>query len=193
MRNDSIKQVIILGMGPSRDECPFDAEVWSVNNGFAQVAEQNGHINKIFLAHKQVILNGKNVFNWDAMNKLVEAGVEIINVHRVKGLNSKLYPLKRLIKKFGTDYFSNTISYMIAYALDKGYKKIRFYGVDMRETGEYALEKGGVEYWIGRAHGMGVEVTNTPTSTLCLTVTRAPYGMKDFDPKKFANGYKIIL
>ena len=131
-----------MGQGPSVIECPFDAEVWSVNNGWIQVAKLNGHINKIFLAHKQVYKDGKAVFDWDSLNQLADLGVEIFNTHRVKRLKSKLYPLKRIAEKFNCDYFSNTICYMLAYALDKGYRKIRLYGIDMRETGEYALEKG---------------------------------------------------
>ena len=176
------KELIILGMAHSRWDCPFDAEVWSVNTGYTQIAEAGGHVNKIFLAHKQVkYKNGENVFNWEHYNKLTELGVEIFNTHRIKGLKSKRYPLKRIAKKFGCDYFSNTICYMIAYAIDKGYGRIRFYGCDMRETGEYALEKGGVEYWIGFARGLGIDIWIQEASSLLHTVTYAPYGIKEFD------------
>lgn len=186
-------ELIILGMGPSRKECPFDAEVWSVNTGYEQVAQANGHINKIFLSHKQIRKNGHNVFDWDALNALGRAGVDIINIHKFKDLNSRLYPFKRISKKFNCDYFSNTICYMLAYAIDKGYRKIRFYGVDMRETGEYALEKGGIEYWMGYAKGLGIEIINTKFSTLCKTVTYTPYGTKAFEPHKFVDGQRIII
>jgi len=204
-----MRELIILAMGPSRAECPFDAEVWSVNTGYYQIARLKGHINKIFLAHGQVtkVVNGQKLltFWWDDFNQLADAGIEIINIHKVPELKSKLYPLQRISEKFGCDYFSNTLCYMIAYALDQStYKrkgkvvlkypfKLRLYGCDMRDTGEYALEKGGIEYWIGYARGLGVIVENTEFSVLCKTVTYAPYGTKDFDHTKFAEGGSVII
>ena len=113
--------------------------------------------------------------------------------------------MDKIVAKFGCDYFSNTLCYMIAYALHQATYtrkgkvilkypfKLRLYGCDMRDTGEYALEKGGVEYWIGYARGLGVIVENTSFSVLCKTVTYAPYGKKDFDPTKFAVGSSVII
>jgi hypothetical protein len=181
-------EVIILGMGHTRKRCPFDAEVWSVNMGYQQIAMLKGHVEKIFMAHRQTRdPYGRKMFFWEHFNKLAEAGVEIWNIHRVKGLNSRLYPLKRLMKKYGTDYFSNTISYMIVWAIEKGYKKIRLYGVDMMTQQEYGWEKGGLEYWIGYARGRGLTVEICEDSQLLRTITGKPYGikywrLKDIDP-----------
>lgn len=196
-----MKEIIILGMGPSREDCPFNTEVWSVNTGYRQVANLGGHLEKIFMAHLQVPdpTDNVHIFNWDEMNELAKAGVDIINTHRVKGLNSRMYPLKRISEKFNTNYFSDTIAYMIAYAIDKAtYKKdgklklkyplkLRLYGIDMRTEDEYAKEKGGIEFWIGYGMGLGVEFTLTSYSEVLQTHTRKPYGkkrynLKDIDP-----------
>jgi hypothetical protein len=181
-----------------------------VNSGYYQIARLKGHINKIFLAHEQVIDKAPDgrpyeVFYWKDFNELIEAGGEVLNTHVVPELNSKLYPVSRIAEKFGSDYFSNTLCYMIAYALDQAtYKrkgklvlkyplKLRLYGCDMRDTGEYALEKGGIEFWLGYAMGLGVKVENTSFSTLLKTVTYAPYGDKTFDHTKFAVGSSVIV
>lgn len=214
-----MNEVIILGMGPTRQLCRFDCpSVYVVNNGYRQVYGEewakgkNGFVSKLFLAHTQVqlyktdkggqLMTAPN-FNWEEMNSMSgELGFEIYNIHRVKGLKSKLYPLKRISRKFDTEYYSNGITYMIAYALDKatlGSKKdgtlklkhpfkFRLYGVDMLEYnaqggGEYQLEKGGVEYWLGYASGLGCDVEITTGSTLLTTITRAPYGIKNYKLK----------
>ena len=181
-------EVIILGMGPSRRDCPWDAEVWSVNMGYQQVAMLKGHVEKIFMAHCQTKdIYGRDMFKWEHYNKMADEGIEIWNIHRVKGLKSRLFPLKRLIKKYGTDYFSDTIAYMIVWAIEKGYKKIRLYGCDMMTQQEYGWEKGGLEYWIGYARGKGIEVKICDGSQLLRTITGKPYGIKywrkkDIDP-----------
>jgi hypothetical protein len=114
------KDIIILGMGPSRNECDYDADyVYSCNTGYRQIAEQSGKVSHIFLAHTQVKhKNGEKYFNWDEFNTLAQAGVQIFNIHKIKGLTSKMYPLKRISKKFNTEYFSDTIAYMVAFAID---------------------------------------------------------------------------
>jgi len=55
-------------------------------------------------------------------------------------------------------YFTNSISYMIALAIAEGYKTIGVWGVDMAASGEYEKERPSVEYWLGIARGMGIEV-----------------------------------
>jgi hypothetical protein len=48
---------------------------------------------------------------------------------------------------------------MIAYALLQGAKEIEFYGVNQAGSHEYTEERGGVEYWIGVASGLGVKIS----------------------------------
>lgn len=72
--------------------------------------------------------------------------------------HAKLYPLEEIIDHFKTNYFTNGISYMIAYALWKGATQLNLYGVNMTVKQEYIEQKPNVEYWLGRAEGMGVKV-----------------------------------
>lgn len=195
--------VILLAMGEGRKLCPFDAETWSVNRGYRQVAQMNGHVERLFCAHDSRVRYGDKtkVFDWDEMNLLADAGVEIWNTHKLKQLNSRLYPLKRLIKKFNTEFFGNTLCYMMVFAIDQWTKikdgkvvlkddrpkRIRWYGADMTTMGEYQLEKGSMEYWIGYARGLGITVETGPISCLCTTPTGRPYGqtyysLKQIDP-----------
>lgn len=210
-----MRELIIQGMGTSRHLTPFaekkEVPVWSCNNGYLQIAEEHGHISKIFLSHPQhdqsVIdkQTGKTVkwipaYNIEQMNMLTEHGVQILNIHRIKGLKMSLYPLKRIDEKFkAKGFFSNTISYMMAYAIDystkvvngkvvlkdRAFEKIYIYGVDMLTKDEYELEKGGIEFWIGVARGLGIDVEISKGSALCTTCTGKPYGIRFFDPKDY--------
>lgn len=72
---------------------------------------------------------------------------------------SQAFPLEQCVKEFGIPYFTNTICYMIAYALLNGAKEITIFGVNQASSHEYTEERGGVEYWIGVAAGRGVKVT----------------------------------
>lgn len=69
-------------------------------------------------------------------------------------------------------YFNNTISWMIALAIVQGYKTIGVFGVDMALDGvhgesEYSWQRPSVEYFIGLARGLGIEVILPATSEIC--------------------------
>lgn len=193
------RELILLGMGASRQLCPFDSEVWSCNNGYRQIMQRGGHCEKIFMTHIQHFVRGHWSYLAKESNLLIAAGIETFNIHRCKDLNTKLYPLKRICKKFNSEFFSDTICYMVAYAIDQATKidknpnsitygkpilkypfRIRFFGVDMKTKDEYELEKGGIEYWIGIARGLGIDVEISEFSTLCTTCTGKPYGIKNY-------------
>lgn len=70
----------------------------------------------------------------------------------------KDYPIKEITELYKSSYFSCSISYMIAYAIYTGIKKLNIVGVDMSIGSEYQFERPSVLYWIGRAEGEGVEV-----------------------------------
>jgi len=193
------RDIIILAMGPSRGQCPYDAEVYSLNMGYQQIAHVHGKISKIFMVHKQVVSPAGTVyFKWDEFHELHNAGCELWNIHDVpcercgQEVPFKKYPLDDIVEKFGLSYFSDTVCYMVAFALNECTKgnnkdgtlklkyplKLRFYGVDLLDPEEYGQEKGGVECWIGYALGLGVDVQISSGSSLLLTYNGSPYGIE---------------
>lgn len=179
------KSVIIFALGPTHILCPFDDEVWAVNMAYARIHKMGGRLDKLFTSHKPGLyptLAGTRFvvdhsvyiprkMHWELIDQLIGFGLDVLSLHKIKGVRIRRYPLKRIIKKFGCDYFTCTMCYMIAYAIDKGYTKIRLYGVDMMTKDEFKYERGGVEYWIGYARGKGIEVEIPPDSLLCKNVT----------------------
>ena len=91
--------------------------------------------------------------------------------------NAKAYPLEAVIDKCG-DYFNSSISYMLAYAIHLRFRKIGIWGVDMDDIEapdpndpsyktEYKYQRPNLEYLIGLARGLGIEVYIPEQSSLC--------------------------
>ena len=159
--------VIILGKAVTGKECPFDAdEVWGVNN----VADQPEFAGKKI--HK--------LFAFDLLDKdytdLMKKNAPICSWQDYGDVK---FPLEEVRARFKTDYFTNTVSYMVAYAIFIGVKKIGIYGVDVAFGAPYAQENRGVEYWIGRAVEAGIEVVAPVQSQLMRTISGVIYGVKD--------------
>jgi len=76
---------------------------------------------------------------------------------------SERYPIEDILAMFPRKYFTNSISYMIAYAIylarqGENIKRIGIWGVDMCVDSEYSHQRPSCEYFIGIAEGMGIEV-----------------------------------
>jgi hypothetical protein len=73
---------------------------------------------------------------------------------------------RRLSEKFGR-YFTSTIGYMLALAIDEGYDWIGCTASTWRRTSSIAQQRPNAEYFIGLARGMGKTVEIAPASALC--------------------------
>ncbi len=75
------------------------------------------------------------------------------------------YPLDEMIAKFGR-YFTSTIGYMLALAINDGYDWIGLYGIDLASDIEYPGQRPNTEYLVGLAKGMGRTVVIADGSAL---------------------------
>jgi len=64
------------------------------------------------------------------------------------------YPIKKMRAKFG-DFYTSTLAYMMALALDEGFTHFELYGFDMEADTEYKHQRDSSEYFIGLAEGLG--------------------------------------
>lgn len=163
-----MKEVIILGHGPTRIQCTFDKETWSVNTSDLETYPR---LDKVFIVDK---INDKE-FDYKGLSKL-PCIVTSVPYPDHPEWNVELYPIKEVLNHFKTSFFSNAICYMIAYALFHKYERIWFYGIDMMNSTAYLFEKGGVEYWMGIAHALGVPIINTKQSATGKTIDGRMYG-----------------
>lgn len=123
------------------------------------------------------------------------------------------FPLPEVVDMFKSHYLTNSIAYMLAYALwsykkskKKACKRVMLFGCDYDYTAlpasdgtvrssPYEHGKQCVEHWIGRCMEAGMEIGIAERSTLMSTVTRrnpewVPYGYEITPP--IFEGPKIL-
>ena len=168
-------RVAIIGGGDSRLDCPFDDPgiiIWAINNCYQGLPRVDAvlEIHPIFGEGAQWWRRGEKEFRGMAVEKYLQElnslGVPVYLQKRIPIIrNSISYPLKEIIEKFQTKYFSSSVSLAIALALYQEAKEIQLYGINMAAN-EYQKQRPSCEYWIGRAEGMGVKVAISKTSSL---------------------------
>jgi hypothetical protein len=157
-------KVIILATGGGWDLAPKETEkvIYALNDYVYheryRIQPDILFIMDILDEKPQVVSGLQNL--GDVIDRINKMRIPFIAPYKYEEIPmSQAFPLKACVKEFGIPYFTNTIGYMIAYALLNGAKEIELYGVNQAGSHEYAEEKGGVEYWIGIAVGRGVKVT----------------------------------
>jgi len=94
------------------------------------------------------------------------------------------YPVVPVLQEYG-NYFTNSISWMLAMAISMGFREIGLWGVDMAQDGifvtgsEYRHQRPSCEYLIGVAIGRGIKITMPPGSDLLKTSFL--YGLENGD------------
>jgi hypothetical protein len=184
-----VKELIILGCGPTYAECTYHCETWGVNGTYTFAKR----LDKLFMTDEESEVESC----WYDLIRMTKINTTLVTPTyyerlRPTGLKWEQFPMEGIQKKFKTEFYSNSIAYMIASALYAtktmqgpndlnpividGYNRIFFYGIDMMTNSSYIQEKGGVEFWMGVALGMGVEVINTEGSATGKTWNGKMYG-----------------
>ena len=154
------KEVIILGRGQSWRDCPFDAECWAIASVLNMPEVDCRKINKVFAFDD---------FESTRSERQIAKQFNIPVVSN-RSYATEKYPSEEILREFGKTYFLPSVSYMIAYAIYKGYKKLRLYGVDQAPEWNHLINKPYVMFWLGVATGRGVEWELSKYSILLETM-----------------------
>lgn len=161
-------KVAIVGFAPTNQLAPFDDksfEIWGVNELYKFVPR----LDVLFEMHTYNLLTSKER-NPKHLEWLQKAKIPIYMLEHYDDIPQSIpYPKDEIIKRFGS-YFTTSISYMIALAIFVGATDIHLYGIDMATNKEYQLERPSVEYYIGIARGLGINVYVPPQSDLLKTM-----------------------
>ena len=201
------KKVAIVGCADSKNEAPFaddEFEIWGVNNLYPLIEAHKDRYrwfeiheitkeDNILMRRHDPIFRGQNVGEYVA--QLGQWANEIncpVYMQKVwpEVPTSMVYPLKAMIEKYG-NYFTNSISYMLALAIHEGFEEIHVYGVDMAVDTEYHHQRPSCEYFLGLAQGMGIK-TYIPDTADLLKV-RFLYGFDEPKETKWEKKCKSIL
>ena len=143
--------IAILGMG---DRVIPDCELW----GLAQDPLVHS-LSRVFEIHdwKHVLTNPSHY-----IERLSDIEAPLYMRERQDGLpHSIRYPLEDVIE-IGEDYFTSSISYMIALAVLER-QEFTLQGCDLSED-RYGHQRECIEFWLGVARGRGVGFELPPSS-----------------------------
>ncbi len=159
-------ELILLGQGPSRHDCPFDAETWTTVSALARPELADAEYTRAFCFDRP----DRKADEAAGMEVAKARGIPIMGLDFLSHITEP-YPLAEIQERFDTYYFKNDMSYMIAYALHKGYRDILLWGVDQgggppEVEPMYTMGRPYVMFWLGVATGMGVKWALAPDSIL---------------------------
>jgi hypothetical protein len=215
-----LKSLAIIGTGGSVVQANFsETEIWGVNGAYTIVNVMPLALRPLFRMDKlficdNVFSNETGTLNFDIghINEFADRmNCQIFTLKRLKlgrhHLNAKPIPYKQMCKFFGDVYYTDSVCYMLAYALYshcqlaespngvirpelKEPLALHLYGIDMVTKREYQQSKGGLEFWLGKARALGCEVTISKGSAIMAHPLGIPYGwehkikydMKMIDP-----------
>ena len=168
------EKVCILGFAPSWREAPFadqSYEIWCLNEMY-KVAKQVPafRADRWFEIHDR---NSKSKATPEHTAFLKQCPVPLYMWGHYDDIpNSVRFPKDEIMRWleskvfYGSGYFNNSISWMVALAMMEGFKHIAIYGVDMATGDEWGHQKPSCEYFIGLAEGMGIKVEIPDSSEL---------------------------
>jgi hypothetical protein len=172
--------VVIIGKGKGWTNAPYRADnIWAINDACLW---RDG-IDLVFEMHlpkDQYVLPGEMEETIRDCSHIFEQcrqkNLKIVTVEPIEGLDCIVYPLEAIKYAFGSDYFTDGISYMIAYAIYQGATSLDIYGVHMADRWEESAQRGCVEFWLGVALGRGIRIKiNGLDSKLLTTNNRQLY------------------
>lgn len=190
------KSAAIVGRAATASLAPYDDPEWDIfglawveypratllfdihDPGFKAEAPFDRHYN----SHK----------NPEYFETLEQWGVPVVCDPKAAGdgplkfKNGIAFPHEEVAAILPRHYFDCTISYMVAYALLKGYERMGFWGCHFVTGEERRLQLPSVAWLIGLAEGRGVEVEIGPGQPMFMSAYEA--GRYGVDQRKRWNG-----
>ena len=176
----------IIGFTDHKKLAPFtdkSFEIWGLNALFLH-GQEVPRADRWFDLHPPEKIDADR-WKWYAQEK-TERQIPIYLQQVVEGVPMSVeFPaerLRKLFRSFFTEefdrrtYYTSSIAWMIAFALDEGFKEIHVYGVDMSQDEEYFGQRNGVEFWMGVCAGRGVKLYIPKASDLLGATHEYGYG-----------------
>lgn len=184
------KRLAIVGFAPTWNMAPYDdleVDIWACNEFYMLKPKRFDVLFDLHGRHElETKMRSKDHITW-----LQNSKIPIFMREHFKDIpNSIPYPRKMILEKY-RKYFTNTISWQLALAIDMGYKEIGIYGVNMATEDEYVSQRPSVEYFIGIAEGKGIKVIIPDESDMCKSWF--DYGFEDENLSILAKRLKHLL
>ena len=160
-------KIAIVGSAPSSiRQAPYQDpswQVWGCSPGAYGVIP-HGRSNIWWELH--VYEPGQQWFSPEYCNFLRDHPRVVVAEPRKEIPNGDVLPVAEMVAKYSPYFFTSSIAWMMAAAIDLGATKIGLWGVDMAATEEYEAQRAGLHYFAMIARQKGIEVGVPTTSDL---------------------------
>lgn len=183
-------KLAIVGFTDSWKDAPFEDasfRIWGMNRKYLDVPRWD----RWFEIHDPAWLAEKYPHIWDQYEAWLARKDHPGPIYMADSYPqfpcSKRYPIEDVKARFG-DYFTSTVTYMIAMALmeatpEDPLEELHVYGVNMRHDEEWAHQRPNAEYFLGICAGLGVKIYVPDTSALLKSPDGTLYAFGDaIDP-----------
>ena len=177
-----MKTLAIVGYSPTtRNQAPFDNQDITIaglneEHVFDWFARKTGNLTWFQLHPRESFTresNSGDPKHWEWLQK--KHPFPIYMQQKWDDIPSgKKYPLEKVYARFG-NYFTNTLTFIMAWAVLEEYERLELYGFDMASDTEYKHQRPNACYWIGMCRGMGIDVYIPPESKLLRGYARYAY------------------
>ncbi len=182
------KKIAIVGTAPSKAQAPYgdkDWEIWGCNRScfdlerwdclfeihrkwdMDQSLWDHDHVEYFEDLKKvkppQQVISTLPIGDW-SFKVTSDAEVKLHGVTRGANL---VMNRDALFEKYGTIWFSSSLAYMLAWALEQKPEEIGIWGVEMESHEEYVVQFAGCRHFIDLARALGIKVT-TPDGCLLM-------------------------
>lgn len=160
-------KVAIVGTAPTWREAPIgdpEWEIWSLSRNYLRMEDQ---WDRWFELHKLEEV----AKSWEASDDpaseaaaratyiewLAQAAQKrtvYVREPRPEVPGAEVFPADALLARFPRQYFTNTVSWMMALAIHEGADEIGLWGVNMELDSEYGEQRPSCEYYIGLIDGL---------------------------------------
>ena len=142
----------IRGSDPPLYRDKFFDEVWGLNELYLFIDRYHRWFEMHKLEHVEETWRASNHGKW-----LRQCPVPLYMLEKHPEIpNSIKFPAREMVLKFGSEWFSSSLAYMLALAIyEKIFKEIHIYGVDLATKEEYIIQRPGFMHlvWVARAEG----------------------------------------
>lgn len=146
------KNIAIVGGAPSFEGAPFDDpdwDIWAASVAFNRLPGDK--VDRWFEVHEEQVIKkiheGNGFFDWlyaaDARSPVTifpDSGFDELP-------NSEVYPRQRIETKWGSDWWTSTVAWMLALALEDHDGKIGLFGVEMCADEEYGQQQAALRHF----------------------------------------------
>src|SRR5690242_9486881 len=178
------KKVAFVGMTPSYAYTPFEDPAWTVGvHPCCHTVLPHGYEPDFwFDLHPPSCFTTQKGWHRDYYGWLKKLRQPIFMQKDWPEIpNAIRFPKERILAEF-RKYFTNHVAWMIALAMTEGATHIGVFGCEYSSDQERGLQRGSLEYWLGRFEGSGGHVVLPPGSTL-LNKPKELYGYESHDLK----------